>query len=86
MEATIEGPAAPAAIVVPNAAIQTVQGQPSVFLPAEGGFRVQTVKLGRSNVQQTEIIKGLNTGDKVATGQTFALKSELEKNTGEDND
>ena len=86
VEATIEGPAAPAAIVVPNAAIQTVRGQPSVFLPAEGGFRVQTVKLGRSNAEQTEIIKGLNTGDKVATGQTFALKSELEKDTGEDND
>lgn len=86
VEATIEGPAAPAAIVVPNAAIQTVQGQPSVFLPAEGGFRVQTVKLGRSNTQQTEIIKGLNPGDKVATGQTFALKSELEKGAGEDND
>jgi cobalt-zinc-cadmium efflux system membrane fusion protein len=86
VEATIEGPAAPAAIVVPSAAIQTVQGQPSVFLPAVGGFRVQTIKIGRVNEQQTEIIKGLNPGDKVATGQTFALKSELEKGAGEDND
>jgi len=86
VEATIEGPTAPAAVVVPSAAVQTVQGQPSVFLPVAGGFRLQTVKLGRSNEQQVEIIKGLNAGDKIAVGQTFALKSELEKGGGEDND
>jgi len=86
VEATIEGPAAAAAVVVPSAAIQTVQGQPSVFLPVAGGFRLQAVKLGRSNEQQVEIVKGLNVGDKVAVGQTFALKSELEKGGGEDND
>jgi len=85
VQALIEGPAEPAAAIVASDAIQTVDGQPSVFLPVEDGFRLQAVKLGRSNGKVTEILKGVKAGDKVATGQTFALKSELEKG-GEDND
>jgi cobalt-zinc-cadmium efflux system membrane fusion protein len=86
IEARLEGPAEPAAVTVPSAAVQTVDGQPSVFLPVEEGFRLQAVKVGRSNDEVVEILKGLKVGDKVAAGETFALKSELEKGAGEDND
>jgi cobalt-zinc-cadmium efflux system membrane fusion protein len=86
VQALIEGPAEPAAAIIPTEAIQTVEGLPSVFLPVDEGFRLQAVKLGRSNGKVTEILKGVKAGDKVAAGQTFALKSELEKGAGEDND
>jgi cobalt-zinc-cadmium efflux system membrane fusion protein len=86
VQALIEGPDAPAAVLVPRDALQTVDGQVSVFLPVADGFRLQTVTVGRSNERVSEILKGLKLGDKVATGQTFVLKSELEKGAGEDND
>jgi membrane fusion protein, heavy metal efflux system len=86
VQALIEGPTAPAAVMVPSEALQTVDGQLSVFVPVEDGFRLQAVKVGRSNEKVAEILKGLKAGDRVATGQTFVLKSELEKGGGEDND
>jgi cobalt-zinc-cadmium efflux system membrane fusion protein len=86
IEAVLEGSPEPASVTVPSEAVQTVDGQTSVFLPVEDGFRLQAVKIGRANDKTTEILKGLKAGDKVATGETFALKSELEKGAGEDND
>ena len=86
IDATIVGSPEPAAVTVPSDAIQTVDGQTSVFVPVEDGFRLQVVKIGRSNDTTVEILNGLKSGDKVATGETFALKSELEKGAGEDND
>lgn len=85
IEARLSGPAASAAVAVPNDAIQVVGGKPSVFVPVKSGFRLREVKLGRSDGKSTEIVKGLSAGEKIATGETFALKSELE-NVGEDND
>jgi cobalt-zinc-cadmium efflux system membrane fusion protein len=73
------------AVAVPNDAVQVVGGKPSVFVPVKSGFRLREVKLGRSDATSTEIVKGLAAGEKIATGETFALKSQLE-NVGEDND
>ena len=85
VDARLSGPAASVAIAVPNDAIQVVGGKPSVFVPVKSGFRLREVKLGRSDGKSTEIVKGLAAGEKIATGETFALRSELE-NTGDDND
>lgn len=85
VDARLAGPAVSVAVAVPNDAIQVVGGKPSVFVPAKSGFRLREVKLGRSDGKSTEIVRGLSAGEKIATGETFALKSELE-NTGEDND
>jgi cobalt-zinc-cadmium efflux system membrane fusion protein len=84
VDAVVTGAAEPAAVTVPNEALQTVDGRLSVFLPVQDGFRMQPVKAGRSDAKRTEIVKGLAAGDKVATGQTFVLKAELEKGAGDD--
>jgi membrane fusion protein, heavy metal efflux system len=84
VEAVIEGATEPAAVTVPNEALQTVDGRLSVFLPVKDGFRLQPVKAGRSDARRTEIVKGVAAGDRVATGQTFVLKAELEKGAGDD--
>lgn len=85
VDARIPGPAASVAVAVPNGAVQIVDGKPSVFVPVKSGFRLREVKLGRSDGKSTEIVKGLAAGERIATGETFALKGELE-NTGDDND
>lgn len=84
VEAVVEGQSEQAGVTVPNEALQTVDGRLSVFLPVSDGFRLQRVKVGRSDARHTEIIKGVAAGDKIATGQTFALKAELEKSAGDD--
>ena len=86
VDAVITGAAEPATVTVPNEALQAVDGRLSVFLPVKDGFRQQPVKAGRSDARRTEIVKGLAAGDKLATGQTFVLKAELEKGGGDDND
>lgn len=84
VEAVIEVESEQAGVTVPNEALQTVDGRLSVFLPVQDGFRLQPVKAGRSDAKHTEIIKGVTTGAKIATGQTFVLKAELEKGSGDD--
>jgi cobalt-zinc-cadmium efflux system membrane fusion protein len=84
VEAVIAGTMEAAAVTVPNEALQTVDGRLSVFLPVQDGFRLQSVKAGRSDARRTEVVKGVAAGDKVATGQTFVLKAELEKGAGDD--
>jgi cobalt-zinc-cadmium efflux system membrane fusion protein len=84
VEAVIAGTKEAAAVTVPNEALQTVDGRLSVFLPVKDGFRLQSVKAGRSDARRTEIVKGVAAGDKVATGQTFVLKAELEKGAGDE--
>jgi cobalt-zinc-cadmium efflux system membrane fusion protein len=84
VEAVIAGTTEAAAVTVPNEALQTVDGRLSVFLPVQDGFRLQSVKAGRSDAKRTEIVKGVAAGDKVATGQTFVLRAELEKGAGDD--
>lgn len=86
VDAVIASVSQPAALTVPNEALQTIDGRLSVFLPVKDGFRQQPVKAGRSDAKRTEITKGLAAGDKVATGQTFVLKAELEKGAGDDDD
>jgi cobalt-zinc-cadmium efflux system membrane fusion protein len=84
VDAVITTVSQPAAVTVPNEALQTVDGRLSVFLPVEDGFRQRPVKAGRFDAKRTEIVKGLAVGDKVATGQTFVLRAELEKGAGDD--
>jgi cobalt-zinc-cadmium efflux system membrane fusion protein len=70
-------------LVVPRAAVQTVDGKPSVFVAeADGRFRPRTVTLGGEADGLVEIASGVRAGDSVAVAGSFALKSELLKSTG----
>lgn len=72
-----------AAVTVPDGALQTVDGRPSVFVRKPGGFEPRVVEPGLINGRQIEIRKGLAAGEEVAVTQTFVLKSELEKDAAE---
>lgn len=72
-----------AAVTVPQAAIQTVEGQPSVFVRVDHGFMAQAVVTGASQDGVVEIKQGLEAGAQVASNGSFTLKSELGKGSAE---
>ncbi len=60
-------------------AIQTIANQAMVFKAVPGGFEASPVKVGRSDGRTVEVLGGLRAGERVATRNTFVLKSELGK-------
>ena len=66
--------------VVPQEAIQEVEGRQVVFVPGDqpGEFRAQPVQVGEvADNSRVLIHAGLNPGDRVVTTGAFALRSEL---------
>jgi cobalt-zinc-cadmium efflux system membrane fusion protein len=72
------------AIVVPEDAVQTLEGRDIVFVRTEQGFRAQTVTIGQRSNGRVEIVRGLSAGNQVATKNAFLLKAELGKGAGEE--
>lgn len=69
----------PAAVVVPRAAIQTIEKEQVVFVRDADGFEKRIVAVGRSDGQSVEILSGLQPGDEIVTENAFILKAELGK-------
>jgi len=67
------------AVTVANAALQTIDDKPVVFLKVEGGFVPQPVQLGRSDGRRTEIVSGLKAGASYAAAGSYVVKSEQGK-------
>lgn len=72
-----------AAVTLPEAAIQTVENSPAVFVRNAEGFKLQAVKTGRRANGHVEILDGLQAGTEVAAAGSFILKSELGKGSAE---
>lgn len=67
------------ALMLPKAAVQTLEGKPVVFVREGEEFEPKPVKIGLSNGSRVEILSGLRAGDQYAAKQTFVLKAELGK-------
>ena len=74
-----------AAVVVPEEAIQTVEGRTVVFVEEEDAFESRPVKLGHIGLQpdgktkSVEILSGLAAGVPIVVRGAFTLKAELGK-------
>jgi cobalt-zinc-cadmium efflux system membrane fusion protein len=67
-------------IVVPQSAVQAIDGRPVVFIAEAGGrFRPQPVTLGADQDGLIEVRSGLAEGQPLVTSGSFVLKSELLK-------
>jgi cobalt-zinc-cadmium efflux system membrane fusion protein len=66
-------------LLIPQSALQTLEGQPSVFVQTSEGFEPRAGTLGRANATQVEITAGLQPGELYAITQTFLLKAGLGK-------
>ena len=72
------------AIVVPEEALQTVDGRDAVFVRDRQGFRARFVRIGQRSAGRVELMSGLRSGETIATRNAFLLKAELGKGAGEE--
>jgi cobalt-zinc-cadmium efflux system membrane fusion protein len=71
-------PAGETMVTVPRGAVQSIDGQPYVFVElSPGRFEVRPVERGAEVDGEVEIAHGLHDGEPVATDGTFVLKSEV---------
>jgi cobalt-zinc-cadmium efflux system membrane fusion protein len=80
----VEGGQRTSAALVPEAAIQLIDGKPTVFIAhpdAKGGVRFERrqVEVGSRTNGQVAVLRGLAAGDVVVTAGAFAVKAELQK-------
>ena len=70
--------------VVPSTAVQTVNGQSSVFVnEADNRFVVRPVEIGTERDGLVEVRRGVQPGERVVIAGAFILKSELLKSSGD---
>jgi membrane fusion protein, heavy metal efflux system len=77
---------APSPVIVSKKALQTVKGTPTVFVRDADGFEARSVRTGREDDDDVEVLTGLAAGETIALENTFTLKAELEKDTEQDHD
>ncbi|NOT56734.1 MAG: efflux RND transporter periplasmic adaptor subunit [Deltaproteobacteria bacterium] len=68
--------------LVPNDAIQTVNNTPIIFVPEDHAFEPRPVTVGRINSTHSQILAGLEPGDRYVMNGAFVLKAELGKGEG----
>lgn len=68
-----------ASVVVPKSAVQTIKGEPSIFVRTADGFETRQVLLGNEDGQSVEITFGIEAGEMIAVSNTFLLKAEAGK-------
>ena len=66
-----------AGIVIPEEAVQQVEGRDVVFVQTQGGFQAVPVSVGQRSGGRIEILEGLRPGLVVVTQGAFVLKSQL---------
>ena len=71
-------------IIVPEEAVQSVEGSDVVFVRTAKGFQARPVVVGQRSAGRAEIASGLRPGEPVATRNAFLLKAELGKGEGDE--
>lgn len=76
----------PAAVVIDDAAVQSIEGKEVVFIQEGDGFDARPVRLGRKGRSSApgageiiEVIEGVKVGDRYVSKNSFTLKAELGK-------
>ena len=69
----------PAALIVPLAALQTLEQRDVVFVRKGDRYVAQPVQLGKRGARQAEVLGGLEAGDEVVVEQSYLIKADIEK-------
>lgn len=64
---------------VDNRALQGFRDWQVVFIQVGDTYEIRPVELGRRDSQFTEVLSGLNPGDRYVVGNSYLLKADLEK-------
>ncbi|OJW73606.1 MAG: efflux transporter periplasmic adaptor subunit [Sphingomonadales bacterium 63-6] len=70
-------------VLVPQSAIQTVEGRPTVFIRTDHGFKAVPVTLGNPSGDNVVVTSGLTGNEQLAGPNSFTLKAELGKGEAE---
>ncbi|MES2135497.1 MAG: efflux RND transporter periplasmic adaptor subunit [Pseudomonadota bacterium] len=76
--------AASGRIVLPEEAVQSVDGRDVVFVRQGNGFQAMPVTTGARSGGRVEILSGINSGSMVVTKGAFLLKAQLAQSAGEE--
>lgn len=75
---------AQAGLVIPEEAVQNLDGRDVLFVRTEQGFRPQPVLIGMRSGGVAQIVSGVKAGDRVATRNAFFIKAEAKKSGGDE--
>lgn len=73
-------------LIVPNAAVLLVNGQPSVFVQEKSGFELRTVELGDRLGGRVVLEGGVSEGEQLVVSGAYALKARMLKSKIGDSD
>ncbi|WP_279536351.1 efflux RND transporter periplasmic adaptor subunit [Aquabacterium commune] len=71
-------------LMIPEEAVQNLNGRDVLFVRTELGFRPTPVLVGSRSGGLAQIVSGIKAGERVATRNAFLVKAEAKKNAGED--
>jgi cobalt-zinc-cadmium efflux system membrane fusion protein len=71
-------------MVVPEDAVQNIDGRDVLFVRTKAGFRAQPVLVGRRSRGMAQIVSGVQPGAQVATRNAFLVKADMIKSQKED--
>jgi len=66
-------------LAVPQSAVQTVEGKPSVFVRNAEGFEITPIQTGETADEWVTVLSGLSADVEIAVQGSFVLKAEAEK-------
>lgn len=74
----------PAALVVPLAALQTMEGREVVFVrTGQDTYTAHAIELGSRDAAQVEVLSGIAVGDAVVVAQSYVVKADMGKGSAE---
>jgi cobalt-zinc-cadmium efflux system membrane fusion protein len=73
-----------AGMVVPEDAVQNIEGRDVLFVRTKNGFRPQPVLVGQRSRGMAQIVSGVAAGTQVATRNAFLIKADMIKNAEEE--
>jgi len=83
------GDTAETKLIVPQSAIQTIEGNMAVFVPVQGeqnSFQPRKISVGACADGMACVISGLEEGEKIVTAGGPILKADLLKSSAKDED
>jgi cobalt-zinc-cadmium efflux system membrane fusion protein len=66
-------------VAVRSGAIQSLDGGSVVFVRSDEGFEPRSVRIGRSDGENSEVLEGIEPGETYAASNSFILKAEIGK-------
>lgn len=79
VEAAITLAEIPVALTIDNRALQSFRDWQVVFIQIGDTYEIRPLELGQSDGQFTEVLSGLNSGDRYVVDNSYLLKADLEK-------